>query len=167
LEWDDLLRRHGPALVLYARQWTGTRAEAEDAMQDGVVKFWRAGGSPAPEQLPRLFAAVRRCAIDGVRRRLRRAARERRYGEDTEDADLFEHAAGTVARERVVEDAVRRLPPEQREVLVMKIWGGLTFEQIGVALDIPPNTAASRHRYALERLRKDAAAAAEDNAREP
>jgi RNA polymerase sigma-70 factor (ECF subfamily) len=51
-----------------------------------------------------------------------------------------------------VETALGALPEEQREVLVMKIWGELTFSQIGQALAISPNTAASRYRYAIERL---------------
>jgi RNA polymerase sigma-70 factor (ECF subfamily) len=47
------------------------------------------------------------------------------------------------------------LPAEQKEVLVMKIWGDLTFQQIADALDIPPGTAASRYRYALDALREE------------
>jgi RNA polymerase sigma-70 factor (ECF subfamily) len=44
-------------------------------------------------------------------------------------------------------------------VLVLKIWGELTFEQIATELEIPPNTAASRYRYALAALRKELTAA--------
>jgi len=54
----------------------------------------------------------------------------------------------------LVQDALNRLPANQRAVVTLKIWGGLTFAEIGAALDIPPNTAASRYRYALEDLRK-------------
>jgi RNA polymerase sigma-70 factor (ECF subfamily) len=50
--------------------------------------------------------------------------------------------------------AVDRLPVEQREVLVMKIWNELTFAEIGQALGISQNTAASRYRYALVALKK-------------
>jgi RNA polymerase sigma-70 factor (ECF subfamily) len=53
-----------------------------------------------------------------------------------------------------IEAALLRLPPEQREVLVLKIWQELTFEQIGEILALSPNTAASRYRYALGALRK-------------
>ncbi len=49
--------------------------------------------------------------------------------------------------------AVKTLPPHLREVLVLKIWGELTFRQIAETLDLPPATAASRYRYALEHLR--------------
>ena len=50
--------------------------------------------------------------------------------------------------------AMERLPHEQREVLVMKIWNELTFAEIGEALEISQNTAASRYRYGLENLKK-------------
>ena len=67
-----------------------------------------------------------------------------------------EHAASD-ERRRLIEAALGRLPVAQREVLVMKIWGGLTFPQIAAALDIPPDTAASRYRYALAKLREELA----------
>ena len=51
-----------------------------------------------------------------------------------------------------VESALAQLPDEQREVVVLKIWGGLTFAQIAAALGVNQNTAASRYRYAIERL---------------
>jgi len=46
------------------------------------------------------------------------------------------------------------LPAPQREVITLKVWGGLTFAEIAATLDIPPNTAASRYRYGLEELRR-------------
>jgi RNA polymerase sigma-70 factor (ECF subfamily) len=49
---------------------------------------------------------------------------------------------------------LRTLPPEQREVLHLKVYEQMTFAQIATALNIPPNTAASRYRYAMDKLRK-------------
>ena len=49
--------------------------------------------------------------------------------------------------------AVQSLPANLREVVLLKVWGGQTFRQIADTLDIPPGTAASRYRYALEHLR--------------
>jgi len=46
------------------------------------------------------------------------------------------------------------LPVAQREVVVLHIWGGLTFEEVAQAIGVSPNTAASRYRYALEKLRR-------------
>ncbi len=65
---------------------------------------------------------------------------------------MFDANAG--GNEPMVETALCRLPPEQREVLVLKIWGELTFAQIGEALKLSPNTVASRYRYALVALKK-------------
>ena len=50
--------------------------------------------------------------------------------------------------------AVRALSDDYREVITLKIWSGLTFEQIAEATGVPMNTAASRYRYALQELRK-------------
>src|ERR1017187_4161428 len=50
--------------------------------------------------------------------------------------------------------ALAELPAEQRAVVHLKLWDGLTFEQIAGALDIPLNTAASRYRYGLDKLRE-------------
>jgi RNA polymerase sigma-70 factor (ECF subfamily) len=61
-------------------------------------------------------------------------------------------------RRETIEAALRSLPTTQAEVLVMKVWGGLTFPQIAVALGISANTAASRYRYALAKLREQLAA---------
>jgi RNA polymerase sigma-70 factor (ECF subfamily) len=46
-----------------------------------------------------------------------------------------------------------RLPEEQRQVLVLHLWGGLSFEEIASTLAVSANTAASRYRYALQKLR--------------
>ena len=70
------------------------------------------------------------------------------------EATCEEHPAdaGHPHPERL-ERALRALPPEQREVIALKIDGELTFAQIARVLDISVNTAASRYRYALEKLR--------------
>jgi RNA polymerase sigma-70 factor (ECF subfamily) len=60
-------------------------------------------------------------------------------------------------RRAAVEAALARLPEPQREVLVLKVWAGLSFPQIAQSLAIPPDTAASRYRYALAKLREQLA----------
>jgi RNA polymerase sigma factor (sigma-70 family) len=50
--------------------------------------------------------------------------------------------------------ALAELPADQRAVVHLKLWEGLTFEQIAAALNTPPNTAASRYRYGLDKLRE-------------
>jgi RNA polymerase sigma-70 factor (ECF subfamily) len=56
----------------------------------------------------------------------------------------------------VIDGAIKKMPEKFREVVILKIWSELTFAQIAEALDIPLNTAASRYRYGLEILKRDA-----------
>jgi RNA polymerase sigma-70 factor (ECF subfamily) len=71
-------------------------------------------------------------------------------------SDLATHCAVDEAEReeshRAVWSALRTLPPEQAEVVVLKIWEELTFAQIGDVLQISPNTAASRYQYAIVKL---------------
>jgi RNA polymerase sigma factor (sigma-70 family) len=146
--WRELLARHGPALVLFARQWLGTHADAEDAVQDAFVRLLKAAKRP-DDELAYLFSCVRTAAIDAARTR----ARRRRVDEKRSSPEsVFEPLPEQAELSGAVESALARLPDEQREVVVMKIWGGLTFSQIAAALGISPNTAASRYRYAIQRL---------------
>jgi RNA polymerase sigma-70 factor (ECF subfamily) len=159
--WDAWLRRHGPALLLYARQWAPCRADAEEAVQEGFVRFWRAGRGGAPGALPLLYTCVKRSALDLVRRQTRRSAREAAAHAGAPDADpWFETSLERREREAAVEAGLRALPAEQREVLTLKMWGGLTFREVAETLGVPLNTAASRYRYAIAALRERLAAEA-------
>ena len=150
--WREWLDRHGPALVLFARQWSATRADAEDAVQNGFLKFWRTRDA-AREPLPYLYACLRTAAMDLGRGERRRDRYER--ANEQPDAAAFEFPVERHEREAAIETAIGQLPGDQREVVVMKIWGGLTFAQIGEALGVPLSTAASRYRYALTRLEQE------------
>jgi RNA polymerase sigma-70 factor (ECF subfamily) len=145
--WREWLARHGPALGLFARQWVSSSADAEDAVQEGFIRFWRARNRA--NDVAYLYACVRTAAID-----LSRTGRRReKVDERSSTADIacpFAPEQGELAES--IESSLAQLPMEQCEVVVMKIWGGLTFAEIGDALKISPNTAASRYRYALERL---------------
>lgn len=149
--WREWLARHGPALVLFARQWTPSVADAEDAVQEGFIRFWQARGR-ARGGVAYLYTCVRTAAIDVWRAdNARRRRTESSAPKTAADADsAFAPEQAELAAQ--VESALAQLPPEQREVLVMKIWGGLTFAEIAGSLRISPNTAASRYRYAIERL---------------
>ena len=151
-DWSAWLDRHGAALVLFARQWAATRADAEDVVQDAFVRFWKSRDRVS-EPVSYLYACVRRCALDARRSRRRRTRREEATARP-ECESLFADPIEQRERRAAVEAALFGLPDEQREVLVMKIWGGLSFPQIAAALGIPANTAASRYRYALAKLKQ-------------
>jgi len=153
--WKDWIEAHGPRLLLCARQWTRSQADAEDVVQEAFVRFWRHQRELPGDPLALLIVSIRRAALDLARRNDRRQAREQRADGGLEEAfTLFARLPGEGdERRQEIETALQRLPDEQREVLLLKIWQELTFEQIGEVLDISPNTAASRYRYALTALR--------------
>lgn len=107
-----------------------------------------------------LVTSVRRAACDLARRSGRRVAREERASEVSEEGRaVFQRPLEGEERRAAIEGALQRIPPEQREVLVLKIWGELTFDQIARELELSPNTVASRYRYALAALRRELASA--------
>jgi RNA polymerase sigma-70 factor, ECF subfamily len=154
--WKDWFRQHGPRLLLYARQATRSFADAEDVLQEAFVRFWRHQRKLEGDHIGLVFASIRRAACDLARRNKRRFHREETACEEGENADgsFFEPLEENDERRAAIERAMQYLPQEQREVLILKIWGERTFEQIGEQLHISSNTAASRYRYALEALRK-------------
>jgi len=158
--WKNWFQLYGPKLLLCARQCTRSLADAEDVVQEAFVRFWRHQRALGGDPQALLLTSVRRAACDLARRNQRRAVREERaeVGRD-ETAGLFEPLAEADDRRLAIEAALLRLPVEQREVLTLKIWGELTFEEISRQLDLPLNTAASRYRYALAALRNELTAA--------
>ncbi len=149
--WKTCFAQLGPALLLFARRWTNCRADAEDIVQEAFVRFWRRQYSIENRAL--LYAAVRSAALDRLRSDQRRARREAAVALD--GAEHFEPVFSTADEgQQLLAAAVERLPDEQREVVILKIWNELTFAEIATILEISQNTAASRYRYALGALRK-------------
>ncbi len=150
-DWQTCFTQLGPALLLFARRWTNCRAEAEDIVQEAFVRFWRRQHSIENRAL--LYATVRSTALDRLRSDQRRARREAAVALD--GARHLEPQFTTVDEgQQLLAAAVERLPNEQREVVILKIWNELTFAEIGNVLEISQNTAASRYRYALGALKK-------------
>jgi RNA polymerase sigma-70 factor, ECF subfamily len=151
-DWKVCFAELAPGLVLFARQFVRSVADAEDIVQDAFVRFWRKEHSIENRAL--LYATVRSVALDLLRRDARRARREANAALEMEQSTppQFDLDDGS---QRELAAAVDRLPVEQREVLVMKIWNELTFAEIAQALAISQNTAASRYRYALAALKRN------------
>ncbi len=155
--WKGWFEVHGPRLLHCARQWTRSLADAEDVLQEAFVRYWRHQRQLPGDPRALLITSIRRAALDHARRESRRLIREENSDCELEGTEAgFAKLPGEGDERRLeIEAALQRLPAEQREVLVLKIWQEFTFEQIGEILDIPPNTAASRYRYALTALRKE------------
>jgi RNA polymerase sigma-70 factor (ECF subfamily) len=150
-DWRVCFTSAAPGLLLFARQLLRSRADAEDIVQDAFVRFWRRNHNIDNRAL--LYTTVRSIALDLIRRDSRRARREAEAVSESEQVvepqfELADEAEFALAA------AVDRLPRDQREVLVMKIWNELTFAEIATALAISQNTAASRYRYVLAALKK-------------
>ena len=153
VEWRRWIADHAPKLLLFARQKARSEADAQDLMQEAVVECWQRIGDGPPPPLPLVFTTIHRRAIDLARREDRRANREQVVAVDESQA-WFDTGVEDREFSRVVQQALAELSAEQREVIMLKIWGELTFAEIGEALDIPANTAASRYRYGMSELRK-------------
>lgn len=164
-EWREWLREHGPRLLLFARQQTRSQEDAEDLLQDALVKLvekLRVGEFVGGKEsyLPYLFTAIRRLAIDLSRKDDRRRKREDFVSEGAavelglENDPWFETGSAEDEARSLLEKKLRELPAKFSEVIVMKIWGERTFAEIGDALEISQNTAASRYRYGLEALKR-------------
>jgi len=152
---ETLYRQHSPALVLYGLTLAGERSGAQDAVHQVFLKLIERGGlGPVDDVKAYLFASVRHAILNDAHRR------ERQVPLEPESA-WFDPPDRDYAAEMNLRRALRSLSDDQRQVTVLHIWGELTFAQIADVLDLSPNTAASRYRYALAKLR-DAMCAREE-----
>lgn len=157
-DWKDWLDRYGGSLLMLARQWGASAADAEDILQEVLFRFWARRKSVA-DPAAYLFSAVRNGAIDLSRRNAARRKREMGYGANSSameylPAPCADASGESLVRQEMLKATLSELPAEQREVLIMKIWAGLTFEEIGKVTEVSTNTAASRYRYAISGLRR-------------
>ena len=153
--WKQWLAENGPRLLVFARSWGNSQHDAEDLLQEAILRLWhfqedKGGGPP---DLPLAFSTIRFCGLNLHRSETRRKKREESiiYLNDHQDVWL-DPVLEDDEEATMLRDAVANLSPKLREVVVMKTWGGLTFAQISETLAISQNTAASRYRYALEQL---------------
>jgi RNA polymerase sigma-70 factor (ECF subfamily) len=152
-EWRQWLDGHASRFLLFARQKICSEADAQDLVQEAVVESiqrLRGRQLPAPALV---FATIHRRAIDLARREARRTGREL-LATGVVAEPWFDPSVEERERAKLIQNAMEKLPEDYRDVIVLKIWGDLTFSEIADSLGIPANTAASRYRYALEGLRK-------------
>ena len=154
----DLERRydeHAQALFAFLLNLTRSEADTHDLLQEIFVKLARQPGLLAGVRDERAFLIrlAHNLAIDLIRRR---GTREKTREELAAAADNPFAPTGDPDEQTfraALSAAVEELPPDQRTVVHLKLWEELTFEAIADALDIPPNTAASRYRYGIDKLR--------------
>lgn len=148
-EVEQLYRQHGPPLLLFATAITAERSRAQDVLHQVFLKLLQDPNlRRAADVKAYLFACVRNAALNDVR------ASRRNVALADEGLVWFEPPTRDFAEEENLRRALAELPDDQRQVTVLHIWGELTFAQIADVLTISANTAASRYRYALVRLRE-------------
>jgi RNA polymerase sigma-70 factor (ECF subfamily) len=168
--WREWLGEHAPKLFLFARNQTRSHEDAQDVLQDAIVKLVdkiRAGEFVGGQDAwqPYLYTTIRRLAIDLSRKDDRRKRREDNVSADIQTDQFeafhpwFDSDESDDETRGQLEQALKTLPEKFSSVIIMKIWGERTFAEIGEALEISQNTAASRHRYGLEALKRELATA--------
>ncbi len=147
-EFARLVDSHGPPLLLYARQWCSA---PEDVVQEAFLKLV-VQRPPPREVVPWLYRVVRNAALDAHKASRRRQKREQAAARP--EHWFVEPAVEGLDAEAAVA-ALQRLPIEQRETVVARLWGGLSFEQIGALAGCSTSTAFRRFDAGIEALRKE------------
>lgn len=145
---EALMRELAPSLVLYARQWCDC---PEDVVQEAFLKFSRQ--KPPPEN-PRawLFHVVRNEAISAVRSQKRRKTRETATARDEAVWFLRSHENQLDADDAT--ETLRALPDELRETVIAKLWGDMSFDEVGLLTNTSASTAYRRYAEALRIMRE-------------
>ena len=131
------------------------RALAEDAVQEAFLTVWRSAGSFLAERAKPstwILTLVHRRAVDLVRREQRRRSSPL-DPTTSEGVGSTEEEAALRSRRRIVQEALRQLPNEQREALELAYYGGFTQSELAERLGLPLGTIKSRMFTGLRRLR--------------
>jgi RNA polymerase sigma-70 factor (ECF subfamily) len=155
LNLERLYDEHAQSLFAFLVNLLRNDPDARDVLQENFIRLARHPELLASARDARAFLLrmAHNLAIDLIRRR---DSRDRNFEAFAlESAEVFARAENPdeqTCRENLA-TALAVLPPEQRAVVHLKLWEGLTFEDIAAILDTTPNTAASRYRYGIDKLR--------------
>lgn len=151
----DLERIHDQHVATMFRQGMAVlrdEAAVRDVLQDVFLKLAEGRGAPDDPAMERAYVLrmVHHAALDRLRR-----AKVRQDHAARAAPEMFEKCPDPdrEAFRQQLEKALDQLPAEQREVVVLKLWEERTFDEISHICGIPLHTAASRYRYALDKLR--------------
>jgi len=152
IDLEQVYDDHAQALFSFLLNLTRNEEDTRDLLQELFVKLSRQPKliEGARDQRAYLLRLAHNGAIDLFRRR---AVREK-YQEQA--PELFEESTNPdeKAFREALSLALETLPAEQRAVVHLKLWEDLTFDNIAEVLGVSINTAASRYRYALDKLRE-------------
>lgn len=141
---------HAPKLLLFVRQWLSFDA-ANDVVQDVFVQLIRQRKEPDNIRAW-LFRVARNAVISRMRSRSRRQKRETIVAE--RKPQWFEQKADDLVDAQMVTEHLQSISSQQREVIVMRIWGGLTFDEIASVTESSKATVFRRHRDGLQAIKE-------------
>ena len=137
-------------LVRYTYVITRNREDAEDALQAAMVRIALKPEALARAEFPWPYFV--RVARNEALKIVQKRKKSRSLAAIGDPGDVQKDIAELEDSSEFIRRAIGRLPRQQAEVVVLKVWEGLTFAQIAETLDESPNTVASRYRYALQKL---------------
>jgi RNA polymerase sigma factor (sigma-70 family) len=163
----ELYNRHSQSLYLFIAWRSPRRDWADEIAQDTWASLHQARGRYQPEASFRtyLFQIARNKLIDQLRQNRRTVLASEWGNDDSDDAmeRLVDASNDTPSPEttletnqqtRILHAAIRTLPSEQREALVLQQFNGMSLEEIAELVDAPVETVKSRLRYAMKKLRQ-------------
>lgn len=145
---DQILAHHVGPLVLYARQWCES---PEDTVQEALLKLVREPNVPE-NTVGWLYRVVRNHAISAARSTARRRRRESAVAEKVEP--WFLPSEGEPLDSQAVKEALEKLPIEQRETIVARLWGGLSFREVAELTETSQSTTVRRYHSGLAAIRE-------------
>jgi len=150
--FEKFYKARSASLILYGRALGLSHGEAEDVLQETFLTLMQKAGLPRePENY--LLRSFRNRALNYKRSLWRRLTRELEvFTNGHHWFEKYEDETQQLAQAAALR-CLEKLSLEQREVIVLKIWNRLTFEEIGGILEISPNTAAGRYRYGLQKIK--------------
>jgi RNA polymerase sigma-70 factor (ECF subfamily) len=157
--FETVFDRHGGAAFSVAYRMCGRRALAEDVVQEAFLSLWRSGARydrARGSVRSWILRAVHNRAIDAFRREAATVGRDVPDEGITGSLPARERTELEVERRddaRLVRDALGELPADQRQVIELAYFGGLTHVQIAEALQLPAGTVKGRMRLGLSKLR--------------
>ncbi len=153
---EELYERHGESLYRYLLFKLGSAEDAEDVLQETFCRFARHDlrGWLVRNHQAFVFGIARNEANRFLRRKLGRKEGERMIASGGIGAFAAAFAAPDEPALSFLLERAGGLPAEQKEVVYLKVFDGLTFKEIGSVCGVSANTAASRYRYGIEKLRE-------------
>jgi RNA polymerase sigma-70 factor (ECF subfamily) len=154
--FGELVRRHYQGVVLVVTRMCGDTGLAEDAAQEAFMRAWVNLPSFQPRGCLRnwLYRIAINAALDVLRHKPEETLEDEQARRIPDQAVEPEMALIEKERAVVIQQAVKSLPEAARAVLVLREYGGLSYREISVALDVPIGTVMSRLNYARNRLRE-------------